>query len=97
MTTKSRSDESDATAGESQSPGGQQEPTPVFDQALNPSGVPGEVPEGATPDPSVEAVKEAGGDEVQSATDEAAEKGYLGESPDTTDRDRYTLRGQSQQ
>jgi hypothetical protein len=89
MTTKTRTgDEQDGTPAD--------EPTPVFDQALNPSGVPGETPAGATPDASVEAVNEAGGEQVQSAFDEAAEKGYFGETPDQTDRERYTLRGQSQ-
>lgn len=34
-----------------------------------------------------------GGDQVQKAFDEAAEKGYFGESPDSTPRENYTLQG----
>jgi hypothetical protein len=36
---------------------------------------------------------DAGQDEVQARFDEAAEKGYFGESPDETPRDNYTVRG----
>lgn len=39
------------------------------------------------------AADELGGDQVQKAFDEAAEKGYFGESPDSTPRENYTLQG----
>jgi hypothetical protein len=45
------------------------------------------------PDESVEAVKDAGGDEVQEKFDEANEKGYFGELQDDTPRENYTLQG----
>lgn len=45
------------------------------------------------PDASVEAVKDAGGDEVQEKFDEAAEKGYFGDNQDPTPREHYTLQG----
>lgn len=72
------------------------EPGGVGDQPLGVSGVPGEKPRHAEPDASVEAVKEVGGDQVQAQFDEAADKGYFGESPDETPRERYTLQGQQQ-
>lgn len=37
--------------------------------------------------------KPAGGDEVQAAFDEAAKKGYFGETPDKTPRENYTVEG----
>lgn len=36
---------------------------------------------------------EVGAAEVQSAFDEATEKGYFGHSPDETPRENYTLKG----
>ncbi len=36
---------------------------------------------------------DAGQAEVQATFDEAAEKGYFGESPDKTPRENYTLAG----
>lgn len=39
------------------------------------------------------AADDLGGDQVQKAFDEAAEKGYFGESPDETPRENYTLKG----
>ena len=38
---------------------------------------------------------EVGADQVQSAFDEAAEKGYFGETPDDEPRENFTLKGQS--
>jgi hypothetical protein len=37
--------------------------------------------------------EDAGQDEVQARFDEAAEKGYFGETPDETPRENYTLKG----
>jgi hypothetical protein len=37
--------------------------------------------------------EDAGQAEVQAKFDEAAEKGYFGESPDDTPRENYTLKG----
>jgi hypothetical protein len=63
-------------------------------EPLNPTGQPNEELPNAEPDPSVEAVKEVGGDRAQAVFDEANEKGYFGEAPDQ-DRDAYTLQGQA--
>lgn len=35
----------------------------------------------------------AGADQVQAKADEAAEKGYIGEVPDETPNEHYTLKG----
>lgn len=48
------------------------------------------------PDASVEAVKEAGGDQVQEMVDEANDRGYFGEMLDDTPREHYTLEGVGQ-
>lgn len=45
------------------------------------------------PDASVEAVKDAGGDEVQASFDAAEEKGFFGEAIDETPRENYTVQG----
>jgi hypothetical protein len=37
-----------------------------------------------------------GASQVEEAFDEAAEKGYFGESPDDTPRENYTLKGAAQ-
>jgi hypothetical protein len=42
------------------------------------------------------AADEAGADEVQASFDEAAEKGYFGETPDPTPRENYTASGVGQ-
>jgi hypothetical protein len=101
MTTKSRStDEPDEETTPAQQ-GVEEEPPSagggdVGAEPLNPSGVPNEDLPNAEPDASVEAVNEAGGEQVQGVFDEANERGYFGETPDQDDRNRYTLRGQSE-
>ena len=45
-----------------------------------------------TPSSSTKA-KDAGQAEVQAIFDEAAEKGYFGETPDETPNENYTLKG----
>lgn len=51
----------------------------------------------ATPEPqkgsSKDNADDLGASQVEEAFDEAAEKGYFGESPDDTPRDHYTLKG----
>lgn len=42
---------------------------------------------------TTDAGADAGQDEVQARFDEAAEKGYFGETPDDTPRENYTLAG----
>ncbi len=47
----------------------------------------------AAEDQSVRAASEVGADQVQARFDEAAEKGFFGETIDETPRKNYTLEG----
>jgi hypothetical protein len=104
MTTKSRAaDEPDQPADEETpqaSQGVTEEPPSAggaiadTSEPLNPTGQPNEELPNAEPDASVEAVNEAGGEQVQAVFEEANAKGYFGETPEQ-DRDAYTVQGQA--
>jgi hypothetical protein len=56
-------------------------------------------PKNVIPEPEEKPGKQSsdlGAGQVEEAFDEAAEKGYFGESPDDTPRDHYTLKGVSE-